>query len=124
MKPIHRFFCVLLSSMLVLCAGTAAVNIERDPLGILRGDFSGVRQEPDQHFVKMRYILSHPDRYDSFAFGSSRMAKIDLSRAGDGWYCLSYSQGASDEWLADLKQLLAAGVPVRRLLIGLDDASF
>lgn len=124
MTPMHRYACALFACVALLAGGTAAVNVARDPLGLFTQDFSGVRQEPAQHFLKMRYVLAHPGRYDSFAFGSSRMAKIDLSGAGDGWYTLSYSQGTPAEWLRDVQMLVAEGVPVRRLLVGLDDASF
>ena len=124
MTPMHRYACALFACVALLAGGTAAVNVARDPLGLFTQDFAGVRQEPAQHFLKMRYVLAHPGRYDSFAFGSSRMAKIDLSGAGDGWYTLSYSQGTPAEWLRDVQMLVADGVSVRRLLVGLDDASF
>lgn len=128
MTPMKRYACALFACVAVLAGGTAAVNVMRDPMGLFTQDFSGVRQEPAQHFLKMRYVLWHPERYDSFAFGSSRMAKIDLSGAeadeGARWYTLSYSQGTPAEWLRDVQMLLSAGVPVRRLLVGLDDASF
>ena len=120
-----RFFFCLLSCIVLALAGLAYVNWNRDPMGILKGDFSSVRLEPDQHFVKMRYILAHPDLHDSFAFGSSRVAKIDLTRIPEGnWYNMSYSEGMPDEWLDDLRRMLQNGVKIRHLLIGLDDGSF
>ena len=48
-----RFFFCLLSCIVLALAGLAYVNWNRDPMGILKGDFSSVRLEPDQQFVKM-----------------------------------------------------------------------
>ena len=120
-----KFFLCLMTFIFIGLFGLAFTNWKYDELGILRGDFSAVRLEPDQHVVKMRHVLSHPSQYDSFAFGSSRVAKIDLTRIPEGtWYNMSYSEGMPDEWLADLQQMLDHGVNVRRVLIGLDDGSF
>ena len=36
--------------------------------------------EPNQHYLKVKYVLNYPDKYDSFLFGSSRVGKIDVNK--------------------------------------------
>lgn len=82
--------------------------------------------EPNQHFIKMRYLLANPTKYDAYAFGSSRVGNIDLAKINNGrqWYNMTYSDGLPAEWIADIKLMLARGVQVKELLIALDDRSY
>ena len=52
-----------------------------DPYNIFHPDTivnNGV--EPNKSYVKMRNVLKHPDKYDSFLFGSSRVGFFDVSK--------------------------------------------
>ena len=124
-----RLFAGVFLGLAVLALGAVArYNFLHDASGVLRPDFSAPRSvEPNEHFVKMRYIIEQvPDKYDTFCFGSSRVGNLDL-RAHTGGaqaYNMTYSMGLPAEWLADLRLMVAHGVRVRHVLIGLDDSSF
>lgn len=122
----RRFLFVLLSCCAVLLGGLAWYNYTHDELGILNPEFSSRRITAAENFVKTRYILGNPEKYDSFAFGSSRVAVLPLTELGDGrrWYNMSYQAGVPAEWLATLQYFVAGGVQVKTVLCGLDDASF
>ncbi len=116
------FFAVSLS----LLASAAYCNVRYDGTGVLNEDISGVRMSPNQAFCKVRHVLRHPDKYDSFCFGSSRVTTLNLERIRDDgkWYNMTYAAGSPVRWLHDIKELLDHGIHVSTLLIGLDDVSW
>ena len=97
-----------------------------DPYNIFHPDTivnNGV--EPNKSYVKMRNVLKHPDKYDSFLFGSSRVGFFDVSKMTDGnYYDMSYSEGTPAEHLEDLKVLLSRGIVPKNVTIGIDDISY
>lgn len=105
---------------------TIGYNIWNDTSGLFNTDFSMPRPEPSQHFIKMRYLLENPDKYDAYCFGSSRVGNIDLKKIEDGhrYYNMTYSFGVPAEWRDDLVLLLHHHVTVQKVLLGLDDLSF
>ena len=121
-----KFFSIIVLA-LVLVLPFAWYNYHHDISGLFDRDFSKVRLDPSLQIVKMRWILDHPDRYDAFLMGSSRVGRIHPDELGDGcrWYNL-YGNEASlpQEWLENLKILLKHDVKVKKLMLGLDDASF
>ncbi len=97
-----------------------------DPYNIFHPDTivnNGV--EPNKSYVKMRNVLKHPDKYDSFLFGSSRVGFFDVSKMKDGnYYDMSYSEGTPAEHLEDLKILISRGIVPKNVTIGIDDISY
>lgn len=51
-----------------------------DRYGIYNKDFSTLRVEPNQHIVKMQYLLDNPSKYNALCFGSSRVGNIDTRK--------------------------------------------
>ncbi|WP_155943537.1 hypothetical protein [Mitsuokella sp. oral taxon 131] len=115
---------LLLAGVLLCCL--AIFNYCMDEYGIFHGNYSEPKSAVPQHFVKIRYLLAHPKRYDAFCFGSSRVESLDLSRIDNGltYYNMTYTEGLPQEWLEDLRLLLAHGVTIKQVLIGLDDISY
>ncbi len=110
----------------VLClAFTAAVCMGIDPYNVFH--WENVRDngvEPNKNYVKTQYVLHHPEKYDMFIFGNSRVGSIDASKVTDGsCYNMYYSEGLPAEHYENLKAFLEAGVPVKRVYIGIDDVS-
>ena len=121
----HFVFRFVLLVILFL-SGIMAYNYHYDTSGLFNTDFSIYRVEPNQHFVKIRYLLENPEKYNAYCFGSSRVGKIDLTKTGSGYhyYNMTYSQGLPEEWLDDVQLFLAHHVKIRQIIIGIDDFSF
>lgn len=71
---IYRNWLLYKYSLLVV-VGLVSIclyNYALDLYSVLRKDFSGTRQEPNQNFAKAEDLLAYPHRYNSFLFGSSR----------------------------------------------------
>ena len=60
----------------------------------------------------------------SFLFGSSRMTNLDTRKLGSNWYKLNYVAGMPEEHLQHIKVLLANGVKIKKIVVGLDRFSF
>ena len=81
--------------------------------------------EPNKSYVKMKNVLTNPDKYDSFLFGSSRVGFFDVSKMDDGnYYDMSYSEGTPAEHMDNLKVLKSRGIIPKNVTIGIDDISY
>lgn len=121
---IHFFWQAALALILILLI-TVAFPIWLDPYNVFHYDhirFNGV--EPNQIFIKTRYILKNPDRFDSFLFGSSRVGMIDVSKIKEGrFYNMNYSEGLPQENLDNLKIFIANGLKISNVWLGIDNIS-
>lgn len=109
----------------LLCvAFVCGVSITIDPYNVFH--WSSVRDngvEPNKNYVKTQYILHHPEKYDTFIFGNSRVGSMDAAKIGDTCYNMYYSEGLPAESYENLRAFLDAGVQVRRVYLGIDDVS-
>lgn len=79
----------------------------------------------NQHTFNPEFIFRNPDYFDSFLFGSSRTASIQVDKIPDGrFYNMSYSLGLPSQHLAILRAFSKRGVKIRTVVIGLDDFCF
>ncbi len=101
------------------------INYIVDDYGIVRDDFSRQFQEPNQRFVKIKYLIDHKDRYDSLLFGSSRVLHIDNKKIQTGhYYNMGYSEGLPKNHLDNIKLLIENGIRIKNVIIALDDFSY
>ncbi len=111
---------ILLGIVLII-----SYNYVLDPYGILRKDFLDLRSEPNQNFIKVEYILSHPQKYDSFIFGSSRIGRLDPRKIpNEKYYNMTYSGGLPNNHLENIRLFLNNGVKIKNLVIGLEEISY
>ncbi|MBQ6417686.1 MAG: hypothetical protein IJJ91_03330 [Synergistaceae bacterium] len=81
--------------------------------------------EPNKHYIKMKYILANPKKFDSFIFGSSRVGSIHTDKiANERCYNMTYSAGLPGHHLSNIKTFLKNGICPKKLYIGLDSLSF
>lgn len=81
--------------------------------------------EPNKNAMKVEYILKNKQKYDSFIFGSSRVALINPFNIKNGnYYNMTYSEGIPKEHLLNIRLFIDSGVKIKNLLIGLDDFSY
>jgi hypothetical protein len=130
-----KWLTITLSLIFVFDAIIVAFNFSEDTYGVRQTLFSlnqdkdiSYRFYPDainQHIFNPEFIFSHPKRFDSFIFGSSRVAVIDPAKIGGGnFYNMSYSQGLPSEHLAIIKAFLRREIKIKTVLIGLDEFCF
>jgi len=113
---------------LILGAVFIPVNVILDPYNIFHWDSpndNGV--EPNKNFIKTKYVINNPDKFDSFLFGSSRAGFMDIDLlneiTGDSWYDMASSEAVVAEHTKSLKILLNNGIKVKNVFIMVDDIS-
>lgn len=100
-------------------------NLCEDPYSIFRTDFSKVRIEPNNHFIKMRYILNDKTKFDSFIFGSSRANNVKPQQFKNGnYFNMYYSLGIPEEHLEDIRMMIKHKIQIKNILILLDFTSY
>lgn len=113
---------ILLGFLCVVFA--CGVSMLIDPYNVFhwgRARDNGV--EPNKNYVKTQYVLHHPEQYDTFIFGNSRVGSIDASKIGNTCYNMYYSEGLPAEHYENLKAFVAAGVDVKTVYLGIDDVT-
>lgn len=121
-----KFVQQFLGVVVVMLLAVMGYNYMTDTSGLFNKDFSVPRIEPDQHFVKIRYLLENPDKYNAYCFGSSRVGNLDLKQIDNGnrYYNMTYSEGLPQEWAQDIKIMMKHHVQISQIMIGIDDFSF
>ena len=96
-----------------------------DPMGIFREDFRYQVIEPNQRYVKMKWLTKGKRKFDSFIFGSSKVGNIDSRKLRMGkFYNMTYSMGLPYEWFEDMKRLHKRGYKMKNVIICLDEFSY
>ncbi len=73
------------------------------------------------NFSKMKYVLSVPDKFDSFIFGSSRVGYIHNDKiSGEKCYNMTSSAANATEHLWNLKTMLKNNIRPKKIYIGVD----
>lgn len=84
----------------------------------------------NDNFVKTKNVLDHPDQFNAFILGSSRVANLpkeNLPTSLNGhdlyWYNMTCAMGCPKENLETLKTFLANGIKVNAVILGIDEIS-
>ena len=120
------FVFKVIGIFLAITATIAGFNAVYDTYGIFTSDFSKPRATLNERFVKIRYLIQHPNKYDAYCFGSSRVGYIPLETIQDSYtyYNMTESMSVPSEWLEQLQMMKKHHVQIRRVMLGIDDFSF
>lgn len=77
--------------------------------------------EPNKNFLKVQYLLRHKTDHSVLLMGSSRIGNLDSKLVGEDAYNMTYSFGLLRTHLSNLKILLAHGVKIKHIYLGLND---
>jgi hypothetical protein len=102
---------------------SAIFGIIADPYNVFH--YKNIRDngvEPNKNYIKMRYLLDNPQKFDAFLFGSSRVGGIDVDKIDINlWYNMTYSEGVPNEHLQNLQVLIQKNIIPSIVMIGIDD---
>ncbi|MCR4738670.1 MAG: hypothetical protein K5886_00250 [Lachnospiraceae bacterium] len=121
----RKYLLKLCIYILILFTIFASVNVFIDPYNIFH--YSAPKNngvESNKNYIKTRYILDNPDKFDSFVFGSSRAGFVNTYDIPDGkYYNMCSSEAVPHEHLRILKVFIKNGIVPKNVLILLDDIS-
>ncbi|WP_300363798.1 hypothetical protein [Fusobacterium sp.] len=120
-----KFFLINIALIILGFIFLIATNYYIDSYGVFFRKLEYQTLEPNQNYIKTRYIISNPDKFDTFLFGSSRVGSIPVEIIKkDRIYNMTYSEGIPEEWLETISIFIEKNVKVKKILIGIDDISF
>ncbi|MEE9910732.1 MAG: hypothetical protein K4571_03310 [Deltaproteobacteria bacterium] len=128
-----KWLMTTLSLLLISAVLIVTVNFIVDTHAIRLSLFNmagNIRQDAypeaiNQHTFNPEFIFRNPEKFDSFLFGSSRVAVIDVTKIPSGrFYNMSYSEALPAQHLAILKTFLQKGIRIKTVVIGLDEFCF
>jgi hypothetical protein len=77
---------------------------------------------PNDRYIKMRYILDNPDKFDSFLFGSSRVGGINVeSITQANYYNMTYPSGLPQNHFENIEVMIKKNIVPQTVLMGIDD---
>ncbi len=121
-----KFICKVCGFLLLCLLVTVGFPILLDPYNVFHIDRirdNGI--EPNRHYIKMNNVLKHPDKFDAFIFGSSRVGALHVERIEDlNCYNMAYSSGLPGEFLVDIEVMLQNGIVPKRVYICVDEQSY
>lgn len=121
-----KFLKKSLLFMLILAVISVGVCTMIDPHNVFHADHlrnTGVTSA--QNYLKMRYILANPDKFNAFIMGSSRVGNIHPEQInGERCYNMTYSEGVPNEQLANLQTMLKHGICPKHIYLGVDSLSY
>ena len=81
--------------------------------------------EPNKNYIKTKYLINNPDKFDTYILGSSRVGAIHVEKMNNcKAYNMTYSQANFEEELETLEVLINKNVNISSVYIGVDNASF
>ncbi|MCQ2513901.1 MAG: hypothetical protein MJ089_02250 [Ruminococcus sp.] len=120
-------FLIKVSIFLVFCLALEVIpSVVIDPYNVFHWRNivdNGI--EPNKNYIKMKYVLSNPDKYDSFIFGDSRIGSIHSENIeGLNCYNMTYSMGLPYENLDNIKTLISKNIKIKKIFVGVDNISY
>lgn len=118
-------------SILLLISGCiiSGIRIYTDTFNVFHwSDIRFTSGTPNKNFIKTKYILSAPQKFNAFLFGSSRIGPmpkdfLPCSLNGEklNWYNMTYPTGTPKENLETIKTFLRNGVNIKMAIVQFDD---
>lgn len=114
----------LIISLIIIFTGSSLFCIVVDPYSVFHYDAIRCHSgDPNSRYVKIKYIVNNPDKFNSFIFGSSRVGYIHVDQLNDEedtWYNMTYSNAGVSDSLYSLKLLIENGIIPKNVMIGID----
>ena len=103
-----KFIIKVLVFLIIVAIIPMTISYVVDPFNVFHAlNIRDNGVEPNKNFVKMTYILSNPDKFDSYVFGSSRVGNIHVNNMwGYKAYNMTYSECLPKEILANVRTLV------------------
>lgn len=100
-------------------------NIYVDSYCVFGNNYKYQVIEPNQNYLKTKYILENKTKFNALMFGSSRIGNIPTEIIKElKIYNMTYSEGIPEEWEETIKILLNNEIKLKVIFLGLDDISF
>lgn len=99
-----------------------SINYITDPYAVFHGRYENRKTPANEYYLKTKYIIENPDKYNSYILGSSRVGTLKGESLNFGkFYNLTFSGALPVEILKTLNIFKENGVKIDNLILGIDD---
>ena len=123
----RKWTFIVLSIVSIISFGSFIFLYSIDTYNIRHPKAKKYYSEPNQRVMIIDYLLDkkHYSNYNSYIFGSSRVGYLNPFLIKDfKTYNMTYAEGLPHEHLLIIKFFLKNHIPIKHLLIGLDEFSY
>ena len=114
---IYAFFCAIIM---------VVPSVLVDPYNVFHWEHirnNGV--EPNKNYIKTKYIINNPDKFNGFLFGSSRVGSIHVENISDmPFYNMTCPMSTPKEQVDSVKTFIEKGVDIKTVVMGIDSLSY
>lgn len=116
-----NFIKLIISTIVSLCL-IFCINYFVDPYGIFSRKYQQRKTPINERFIKTKYIINNPMKYDSFIFGSSRVGTLKGEKLKIGnFYNMTFSGAIPSEIFSILKNFEEENIKIKNIILGIDD---
>lgn len=123
-----RFFISTMGVIILILLISMGINYYLNPYGVFFRKYQNyyVTTPINERYIKTRYILEHPKKYNSFIFGSSRVGTLEgenLKKIGS-FYNMTFPGAVPKQILEILEIFINNKIEIKNIILGIDDFDF
>ena len=123
-----KFFLLTINLFLITILGLSSINYFIDSYGVFSKKLKNytTTNSINIRYLKTKYILNNPTKYDSFIIGSSRVGTFrgdKLQKIGN-FYNMSYNVSLPNEEIHMLEEFLQNNIKIKNIILGINDFDF
>ena len=121
----RQFLCKLSVVVVYIISVQVVLPVVVDPSNVFHAEhIRRLPTEPNKNYIKMKYILANPYKFEGYMFGSSRVGTIHVEKIpGRKIYNMTYAGGLPVEHLNNLKTMISNDIKPSIIYIGVDGVS-
>lgn len=123
-----KFFISTIGTIIFLLILSMGINYYLNPYGVFFKEYKNyLTSSPiNERYIKTKYILDNPQKYNSFIFGSSRVGTLEgenLKEIGK-FYNMTFSGAVPKQISETLKIFIENKIEIKNIILGIDDFDF
>lgn len=124
----RKFFISTVGIIILLLLCSMGINYYLNPYGVFFKEYKNyLTSSPiNERYIKTKYILDNPQKYDSFILGSSRVGTLEgenLKEIGK-FYNMTFSGAVPKQILEILEIFIENKIEIKNIILGIDDFNF
>ena len=124
----RSFFVNTVGLIILILIISMGINYYLDPYGVFFKEYRNyITSSPiNERYIKTKYILDNPKKYNSFIFGSSRVGTLEGENLKDigNFYNMTFSGAVPKQILEILKIFIDNKIEIKNIILGIDDFDF
>ena len=118
-----KFLGLIIVQVVLLIFLLPILNYTIDLYGVFGRKVVFEHLEPNQHSLKLNFILNGKHNNSGLIFSNSRGGILNYSNQKNDWYNMSYSMGTPEEFLIDIENILKFKKKIKKIVVFIDETT-